>query len=135
MSDYNAKAASNTFVVNDVAALTSALADLSIRVMPALGADDPSRVYLVADTDHGVWPSEYFDEETNEDVEVDLLALIATHLADREVAVLKEAGAESARYVGATALAVNANGQTANVDLDEIYQRADALGPHLACDV
>lgn len=64
-----------------------------------------------------------------------MLALIAAHLADGEVAVLKEAGAEKASYVGGVALAVSANGQTARVDLDEIYKRADELGPHVSPDV
>ena len=122
-------------VVGDVAAFTRALAHLSIRVMLALEAVAPNRVYLVAETDHGTWPSAYFDEEANAEVEVDLLTLIATHLAAGEVAVLKEAGAEKASYVGGVALAVNANGQTAKVDLDEIYRRAEELGPHVSPDV
>jgi hypothetical protein len=135
MADYTATAASNTFVVNDAAAFADALSQLSIRIERARLSPTPNNVYLVADTDHGEWPSEYLDGTTEETGEVDLPALIAGHLADGQVAILKEAGAEKASYVGGIALAVNAAGETEKVDLDEIYVRAARLGPHLANDV
>lgn len=135
MSDFYAKAASSTFHVRDARALRRALDGIAIIVHPVVGGRDPNHVYLVSDEDKGCWPSERFDEERGEGVEVNLLALIARHLKSGEVAVLKEAGWEKASYIGARASAVNHRGETATVDLDEIYDRATVLGGQVACDV
>jgi hypothetical protein len=136
MSDFYAKAASNTFHVRDATALRAALEGMAINVHPADRADpDADHIYLVSDDDKGRWPSERFDEATHEAVDVDLLALIAQHLCPGEVAVLKEAGSEKAIYIGGIAHAVNSAGQTVTVDLDEIYQRAAPLGTQIAVDV
>ncbi len=81
-------------------------------------------MYLVSDQDKGCWANERLDEDSGEGVEVDLLALIAEHLKPGEVAVLKEAGSEKARYIGGRASAVNHRGETATVDLDAIYDHA-----------
>jgi hypothetical protein len=135
MSEFYAKAASSTFHVRDARALRRALNGLSIIVHPATSDGDPNHVYIVSDEDKGCWPSERFDEDSDEGVEVNLLALIARHLKPDEVAVLKEAGSEQASYIGARASAVNNRGETATVDLDEIYDRATVLGGQLACDV
>jgi hypothetical protein len=135
MSEFYAKAASSTFHVRDARALRTALDGLAIIVYPATGDGDPNHVYLVSEQDKGCWPSERFDDDSREGVEVDLLALIAEHLKPGEAAVLKEASSEKASYIGARASAVNDRGETATVDLDEIYERATVLAGQLACDV
>lgn len=135
MSDYYAKAASNTFRVRDARALRRALTGIAIIVYPATSDGDPNHVYLVSDDDKGCWPSERLDEDSGEGVEVDLLTLISRHLEPGEVAVLKEAGSEKACYIGGRAIAVNDRGETATVDLDEIYDRATALGGRVARDI
>jgi hypothetical protein len=76
MSDFYAKAASNTFHVRRPRAAPDPRW-VSMIVHPAVGECDPNHVYLVSDEDKGCWPSERFDEDTGEGVEVDLLALIA----------------------------------------------------------
>jgi hypothetical protein len=135
MSDYNATAASNTFHVRDRAAFERALAGLPLRIETAIGSLNRRHVYLACESDHGTWPSERDDPNGREGVEVDLLALIAAHLRPGAVAVLKEAGAEKLAYIGGVALAVNAAGETARVDLDEIFDRAAHLGGALSTDV
>jgi hypothetical protein len=134
VSPSNAQAASNTFLVKDRAAFEEAIAPLDITVRKAGRPSEPGCVYLVAETAHG-WPSQPHDEASQAEEGVDLLALIAGHLAPGEVAILKQTGAEDATYLGGIALAVNAAGETAKVDLDEIYARAATLGPHLARDI
>jgi len=135
MSDYNATAASNTFRVRDRAAFERALDGLSIRVATAVGARDTRHVYLACEADHGCWPSERDDPERHEGVEVDLLALVAAYLEPGEVAILKEAGAEKLLYIGGVACAVNAAGETAQVSLDEIFERAAQLGDAFSTDI
>jgi hypothetical protein len=87
MSEFYAKAASSTFHVRDARALRRALTGMAIIVHPATSDGDPNHVYLVSDEDKGCWPSERFDEDSGEGVEVNLLALIALHLKLGEVAV------------------------------------------------
>jgi hypothetical protein len=135
MGQFYAKAASSSFHVRDAQALRSALNGVAIIVHPAPGESDPHHVYLESDEDTGSWPSERTELDSGEGVEIDLLALIAEHLKPGEVAVLKEAGSEKAGYIGARAMAVNHLGETATVDLDEIYERARILGGQLTCDV
>jgi hypothetical protein len=96
---------------------------------------EPGRVYVYSESDHGTWPSERYDAEADDYVSLDIQAQIAPYLAGGQVVVLKEAGAEKARYVGGVAVAFNAAGATVSVDLDEIYHRAKHLGSELAQDV
>lgn len=134
MADYYAKAASNTFVVTDEAAFHATMAEVDL-VSDRAPSGEAGRVYVYSESDHGTWPSERYDPETDDYVPLDIPALIARYLADGQVAVLKEAGAEKARYVGGVAIAINAAGETETVDLDEIYERAQHLGKGFARDV
>jgi transcriptional antiterminator Rof (Rho-off) len=63
--------------------------------------------------------------------EFDFALLLAAHLADGEVAVAMEAGAEKLRYVNGFAFAVNAAGDVRSVSLDDIYALAEDLGPNV----
>lgn len=53
--------------------------------------------------------------------------LVAAHLVDGEVAILMEVGFEKMRYLGATAVALNAAGESRRVDLEDIYTLAQEL--------
>lgn len=114
--------------------------------------DHPNPYYtlLADDTDGGGWPFFRTVERTcgpkgcgqagcdpedlgcqearEEDMEIDLPAELAGHLAEGQVAVLEEAGAEKLRYLSAHAVAVNAKGETIHLDLSDIYDRAKAAG-------
>jgi hypothetical protein len=130
MADYNATARSNYFQVKDPDVLSRELDGLDIVVLTD-DAQDPRRVVLLCRGDHGCWPSWRFDEEGDDDVEVDLPAIIAKHLTDGQVAVLMESGAEELRFIGGVAVAVNNRGEQVCVSLDDIYERAKHLGEHL----
>jgi hypothetical protein len=134
MADYTAKAASNTFRVTDEEAFHAAMAEVDLASARA-PSGEAGLVYVYSVSDHGTWPSERYDPVADDYVSLDIPALIARHLADGQVVVLKEAGAEKARYVGGVATAFNAAGETVTVDLDEIYDRARHLGKDLARDV
>jgi hypothetical protein len=130
MADYYATARSNYFQVKDPDALRRKLAGLDIDVLTD-DPQDPQRVVLLCRSDHGSWPNSRYDENADDDVEVDLAAIIAQHLTDGQVAVLMESGAEKLRYIGGLAVAVNNRGEQVSLSLEDIYERAKHLGEHL----
>jgi hypothetical protein len=75
---------------------------------------------LLAAGDDGGWPS-FRTSEDQDDEEIDLPAEIAVHLAQGEVCIFQEVGAENLRYLSGSALAVNAAGETLRVSIDDIY--------------
>lgn len=129
MANYYAAARSNYFTVDDPEALRAALSGLDIELL-ADDDNDPNRVVLLC-TNEGGWPSWRYDEENDEDIEVDLPALVAPHLAEGQVAVLIESGAEKLRYVAGAAIAVNKRGDRVCVSLEDIYDQAKDLGTHI----
>jgi hypothetical protein len=76
--------------------------------------------------DSGAWPSSRWDDEVEEHVEFDLIEELCPHLAEGEVAVLVEVGAEKLRYLSGWTVAVNHLGETVFVNLDDIYEKANA---------
>lgn len=130
MADYYASARSNYFQVKDPDALRRELAGLDIDVLTDNPQDERS-VVLLCSSDHGCWPHTRYDEQSDDDVEVDLAAIIAQHLTDGHVAVLMESGAEKLRFIGGLAVAVNNRGEQVGVSLEDIYERAKHLGEHL----
>lgn len=134
MANWYGTARSNYFKVKDEQAFRAALAQLEdIKVIDdRTRLDDPGEgrfALLVEDSDSGSWPSWVFsDDESDEPDEVDLVAVIAPHLAEGEVAVLMEAGAEKLRYITGWALAFNGKGEIRRVSLDDIYDAAAELG-------
>lgn len=130
MSEYEAKSRSNRFSVRDPKAFASALAHLDIEVRTPDPAA-PRLVELFSRGDHGTWPTSYYDEDLHDDVPVDIAAIVADHLAPGHVAVLVEVGAQKFCYLGGAAVAVNSTGEQAAVHLDEIYDHARHLGPHM----
>lgn len=74
------------------------------------------------------------DSEGNEqevEIEVDFMDELAEHLADDEVAVLQEAGAEKMRYINGYAIAINNKKETKQINLDDIYVFAKELGKNI----
>jgi hypothetical protein len=91
--------------------------------------DGKGRVGLLSHEEKGRWPLTRYNEETEEEEDIDLIAEVGRHLQEDSVAVLIEVGAEKLRYLTGWATAVNSKGYTVDVDLDEIYERAnDNLG-------
>lgn len=153
MANYVASARSNYFRVRDEDAflvwVETVPGVVAYRDTP-LGVDadvqdhaHPSYTLLVEDYDAGGWPCyrtarsgnlEGHDEpehavaDVYEDQELDLPAELAEHLAQGEVAVLEEVGAEKLRYLSAHAVAVNHRGEQIRLDLSEIYERVRRAG-------
>lgn len=125
MANYNAIARSNYFQVTDRDAFTAALQPYDVKITTS--TSDPDRIALICEAEGG-WPAWAIDDETDEDLELDLPALLAAHLVDGDVAVLMEAGAEKSRYVVGVAVAVNNRGDVKTIELEDIYALAAGLG-------
>ena len=79
------------------------------------------------------WETEDADgnEQNDVEVEIDFMDELAEHLADDEVAVLQEAGAEKMRYINGYAIAINNKKETKQINLDDIYALAKELGSNI----
>lgn len=98
--------------------------DMDTIVLRASRVDD-GMVTLLAFGEFGSWP-EWFDEETD-DMQGGPEAVIdavTENLAKDSVAVFHEICVEKMRYLGASAIAVNAQGEQESLFLDDIYDRA-----------
>ncbi len=97
-------------------------------------ADHPNPSYaLLADQADGAWPT-WRDVALNdcdaptEQLEMDWAAELSPHLAEGEVAVLEEVGADKLRYLFAHATAVNHRGEAIELNLSRIYGMVQEAG-------
>jgi len=121
MANYYGTCRSNYFRVKDSEAFEREMDQIhSIAVQKG---KDNTYVILGDCPDGGGWPS--WDYEDNE---IDLPLIVSTHLADDEVAVFMEAGAEKLRYIVGYAEAINSRGERASIGLNDIYKLAENLG-------
>lgn len=126
MANWHGAARSNYFRVKDEAAFKAWVA-----TCPGLGFWPGASIYrgmfaLHAEgTDDGAWPG-YREIESEEWQGVDYYVYedIIPHLAEGEVAVFMEAGAENLRYITGWAIAVTWDGRTVSVSLNDIYGKA-----------
>jgi hypothetical protein len=129
MANLVQRARTNAFTVTDRAALESDLAGLDIEVHTA--DEDRNEVVLFSDTDTGGWPAWRETDDDDEDIEFDIAATVAKHLAPQHVAVFIEISSEKLRSLGGIAVAINHRGERARIDLDDIYEQAANLGEHI----
>jgi len=140
MANYYGSARTNYFKVKDMEAFDKALENVpdievvrenippySAEGIVPEGFDFGGVGVLVSDGDCGGFPSFGFDEETGDDFDIDLGELIADHLADGEVAILMECGAEKLRYVVGWAEAINNKRERRFIQLGDIYDMAKTL--------
>jgi hypothetical protein len=135
MADWHGSARSNYFLVKDRQAFSLALAGLSVQIVDRTNwiagqgeVKVDERVALLSDDEYGGWPSYRSGDDVDEDEQIDLPQIVSEHLADGEVAVFMECGAEKLRYVTGTAVAVNSKGDTRTITLRDIYDQATQLG-------
>ena len=151
MSDYAANARTNAFVVKDLAALEAELAVYGLSIseedwkgdMIVRKSLDPSKPNEIKLLSYGGWPPMdedsvasrlSLDDGEHDDVPVpsefdSLHQLVGSHLVEGQVAVFIEVGQEKMRYLGGTTVAVNSEGETRRVDLDDIYDLAKEIAP------
>ncbi len=124
MANYIASGRSNYFKVKDLDSFTEAMSAFPVEIRAGING----RICLLnVDPDGGGW--NLYNQDTDETH--DPQELIGPHLADDEVCVLMEAGAEKLRYINGYALAfTNDPEQYVSLSLSDIYDKArDVFGP------
>lgn len=134
---------SNTFRVENLDALKADLRKYGIQHGPLVDAHLNCTFVIHERPDGSIaifsydgWPS--FDEEIladrlgleddeplPEDAPHSVMELISEHLVEDQIAVFLEIGNEGMRYFFGGAIAVNANGDEAAIDLNDIYALAE----------
>ena len=129
MANYLASCRTNYFRVKDPEAFKAALSPIAdIEIVER----DGHFMLLGRNEDGAGWPTSYHNEDECEDVEFDLQGTVAPFLADGEVAIFMEVGAERLRYLVGYAVAVNNKGERRTVSLQDIYREAAELAPENA---
>ncbi len=123
MADYVPLVRSNYFRVKDPEAYKAWCEGLGLTVIQN-DDEDPILYGFIAE-DGGV-PDRRLDPETDEGEEIDFYAELAAHLADNQVAEVREIGRENMRYLVGISTAVRSDGETITVSLDEVYDRVRA---------
>jgi hypothetical protein len=128
MANYTAYFRSNYFAVKDVAQFQAFCAAFQLEMIRDTENNQTLYGFLNEGNESGL-PATRYNEATDDWEEVDFMCELAAHLTDGYVAIVMEVGYEKMRYLIGVARAVNAAGEMVEVDLDEIYARAAALGP------
>jgi len=122
MANYYAQWRSNYFYVKDLESFTAWCA----RCRLDLWRNKDGTVGFGCGDNEGGLPSSYYDEATDDDIEIDFIAELVDHLQADQIAVVQEVGHEKLRYLVGWAIAVNAEGETTTVSIDDIYDRAES---------
>lgn len=121
MADWYGTCRSNYFRVKDRNTFAAMVANFEVDLIE----DEDGRVGFISNDYYGSIPVTFSEE----DEQVSILDLIAPHLAENEVCVVMEAGAEKARYITGLAIAIAWTGETTTIDLSDIYNQAqEAFG-------
>jgi hypothetical protein len=83
--------------------------------------------FIGNDADGAGWPTNVYNEKTEDWDDVDFFGEVSKHLAEDAVAIFMEAGAEKARYIIGYAVAINAKGERKEVCINDIYGLAKQL--------
>ena len=127
MANYYSSARTNYFRVKEVDAFNAWVKEFEdnngVEVVDkedtfAILFDGESGVPISREVDGDYEPLDFMDELSN-------------HLADDEVAILHESGAEKLRYINGFAIAVNNKGERRVISLDDIYVHAKELGKNV----
>lgn len=122
MANYIPIARSNYFKVKDVAAFKARFNGM--QGMEVTMSDDDTMVGLLCTEGEGAWPSDLFNDRTEEYESYDFIEDLRSHLVPGEVVVLMEVGYEKMRYVVGVAQAFTDTGEVIVVTLDDIYNMA-----------
>lgn len=122
MANYGAKARSNYFKVKDAKAFEAWIETRELTMM--VNDDDKSLFGIYSATESGSWPTSYYDDGKEEDINIDLITEICEHLADGQVAILFEIGSERMRFLSGETHAFNNKGKKVSIFLSDIYEKA-----------
>jgi len=124
MADYISRARSNYFKVKAFEPFQKWCENLDGGCILEQGDEDPELVTMLLER----IPLLTFNEDQEDWEEVDFPSELAKHLQEGSVAVLIEVGSEKFRYLVGFAVAVNSEGRSVSLDLNDIYEKAAELG-------
>jgi hypothetical protein len=127
MANYYEASRSNYFAVKNLEAFKTAIEMFPIELVSKTTEDGETLVALLGDYENGfAWT--YYDEDTEDDIEIVWEDIFKEHLADDIVAIFMGTGSEKLRYLSGWAVAYNNKGETRSVDLGSIYELGKELG-------
>ena len=127
MANYYSSARTNYFRVKDVDAFNAWAKEYEDNYRVEV-VDKEDTFGFLFDGESGVLNSRH----VNGDYEpFDFMDELSVHLADDEVAILHEAGAEKLRYINGFAIAINNKAERRTISLDDIYVHAKELGKNV----
>ncbi len=131
MAEWYGSARSNYFRVKDIDEFRKLCKLWNITLIT--DEKNPPRVGFLCENNNGGLPNyRYEDSECGEEFDFDyFLSELSALLMDDEVAVMVEAGVEKLCYVTGCAVAINSKGDKCSISLDEIYERAKAIGENI----
>jgi hypothetical protein len=119
MADWYGMSRTNYFKVKDPETFKKWLSQFEMVLFEKDG-----KFGFYSGSEKGDFPSGVYNEETDEYDDMDIAEKLPEFLADGEIAILMQAGAEKARYVSGFAIAVHSDGRIVQIVLDDIYERA-----------
>lgn len=137
MANYYGQTRTNYFKVNDPEAFKAELEKMPVHIITQELKNEDGEVidtlygFLDDDSDGAGSVTEYWDEEKEETIDIDLEDLFKRHLADGWVAILVHSGNEKYRYISGDAVAYNSKGESVGVNLSDIYTLAEQIGEHI----
>ncbi len=126
MSDWYGAARSNYFKVKDKKEFKVFCDNWNVELID----NQNEEVGFLSNDSFGHLPECRYDAHGNE-IESGFIEALSKHLMDGQVAICMEAGAEKLRYITGYAIAINNKGQYREINLDDIYKKAEKLGNNL----
>jgi hypothetical protein len=124
MSNFCGTARTNYFRVKDLDKFKEFVSSISCELI--IYDNDENKVgFYSNDCDTGCFPSSIYNEETDDLDDLNIVETVSKHLAEGEIAVFMEAGAEKCRYISGWATAVNDKGERVDISLMDIYDWAE----------
>ena len=127
MANYYSSARTNYFRVKDVGAFNAWFKEFEEGGGAEL-VNEENTFAILFDQESGVPSSRQNGDDFDE---IDFMSELSEHLADDEVAILQESGAEKLRYIVGYAVAINNKGERRKISIDGIYDLAKELGKNV----
>ncbi len=133
MSDWYGTSRSNYFKVKDLDKFKALCVRWGVEF---IAKDDASElVGFLGQSEYGGLPSHIIEDPENSEAHEldsdDFYEELAGQLKEGEVAVMIESGAQKHAYITGFAIAINSKGETMSLSLDDIYDKAKALGENI----
>jgi hypothetical protein len=112
MANYYGQARTNYFEVKDAEAFVAEMSELPVEVITQENKETGKTLYgfMDANQDGAGLSWSYWDEETDDEIEINWIEVLQKHVAPGWAAMLMEVGSEKYRYLNAYALVVTESG-------------------------